>query len=76
MIRQAIIEKKIIAIDHLLESKAEEISDFADFVIKKYEEHILNNNIQILVAKSQSFEFLTEEEDIYSITDSKEVYNG
>lgn len=35
MTRQAIIERTIKAINQLPEDKEEEISDFADFVIKK-----------------------------------------
>ena len=64
------------AINQLPEDKAEEISDFADFVFKRYEAHELTNGIQKLASQSQAFDFLNSEDDIYSIADLKEVYNG
>jgi hypothetical protein len=76
MTRQAIIEKTIKAINQLPEDKAEEISDFADFVIMKFEEARITESIQQLAAKSQVFDFLNEEEDHYSSKDLKIKYNG
>jgi hypothetical protein len=75
MTRQIIIERTINAINQLPEDKAEEISDFADFVIKRYEEHRLTEAIQKITANSQSFEFLSAEDELYSLDDLKEVYN-
>jgi uncharacterized membrane-anchored protein YjiN (DUF445 family) len=76
MTRQLIIERTLKAINQLPEDKAEEISDFADFVFKRYEEQELTNGIQKMVSESQAFDFLTSEEEIYSVADLKEVYNG
>jgi Cu/Ag efflux pump CusA len=76
MTRQAIIERTIKAINQLPEDKAEEISNFADFVSKRYEEYQLTQDIQKLAADSKAFAFLNDEEDLYSIADLKEVYNG
>ena len=76
MTRQAIIERTVKAINRLPEEKAVEISDFADFVSKRYEEHLLTQGIQQLTSGSKTFDFLKEEEDLYSIADLKEVYNG
>jgi hypothetical protein len=76
MTRQIIIERTLKAINQLPEDKAEEISDFADFVFKRYEEQELTNGIQKLASESQTFDFLNNEDEIYSISDLKEVYNG
>jgi hypothetical protein len=76
MTRQAIIERTIKAINQLPEEKAEEISDFADFVTKRHEEHLLTQGIQKLTSDSKTFDFLHNEEDLYSVDDLKEVYNG
>ena len=76
MTKQLIIEKTVKAINLLPEDKAEEISDFAEFIIKRYEEHQLTEGIQQLITNSQTFDFLKEEEDLYSEADLKEVYNG
>jgi len=46
--------------------KIEEVADFADFVLKKYEEYILQNGIYKIVEGSQAFNFLNEEEVLYS----------
>jgi hypothetical protein len=46
MTRQIIIERMLKAINQLPDDKAEEISDFADFVFKRYEESQLTNGIQ------------------------------
>lgn len=75
MTREAIIEKTVEAIKRLPDDKAVEISDFADFVIKKYEEQLLNQNISALTASSNSFNFLNEEPEIYSVKDLKEKYH-
>ncbi len=76
MTRQAIIKRTVSAINQLPENKAEEISDFADFVAKRYEEHQLTQGIQTLAAISNAFDFLNDDEDLYSESDIKEVYNG
>lgn len=76
MTRQAIIERTIKAINQLPEDKAQGIADFADFIMKRYEEHKLTQGIQQLTSKSQTFDFLNNEEDLYSEADLKEVYNG
>ena len=76
MTRQAIIERTLRAINQLPEDKAEEISDFADFIIKRFEEQRLTEGIQQLASNSHTFDFLNNEEDLYSESDLKEVYNG
>ncbi len=73
MTKQAIIERTVNAINQLPADKAEEISDFADFVSKRYEELLLAQDLQKL-ASGQSFDFLKEEEDLYTEEDLKEVY--
>jgi hypothetical protein len=75
MNKQLIIERTLKAINQLPEDKAEEISDFADFVFKKYEEQELSKGIQKLAAEGNSFNFLESEEELYSVSDLKVVYN-
>jgi len=76
MTRQAIIERTLKAINQLPEEKAEEISDFAEFMMKQHEEQQLSKGIQRLTANSQAFDFLNNEEDLYTEEDLKEKYNG
>ena len=76
MTRQAIIERTLKAINQLPEDKAEEISDFAEFIMKQYEEQQISKGAQRLSASSKAFDFLEQEEDLYSEKDLKETYNG
>lgn len=76
MTRQAIIDKTIKVISQLPEDRAEEISDFADFVMKRYEDQKLNQAVQQLTADSKTYAFLETEEDLYQLSDLKEVYHG
>ena len=75
MTKQAIIKRTVDVINRLPDNKAEEISDFADFVIKRYEDHILTEEVQHVISNSKTFEFLHHEEDLYSEADIKEKYN-
>ncbi len=73
MTKQAIIEHTVNVINQLPEEKAVEISDFADFLIKRYEDVQLNKDLTNL-ASGKSFDFLNDEEDLYTENDIKEVY--
>jgi hypothetical protein len=74
MKRQNIVERTLKAINQLPKDKAVEISDFADFVLKRYEEPELVKGIQKMASESQAFDILNNEEEIYSLADLKEVY--
>ena len=76
MTKQILIDRTIKVINELPQDKAAEISDFAEFVFKRHEENELINGIQNMVPKSHAFEFLNNEEEIYSMADLKEVYNA
>ncbi len=75
MTRQAIIDRTVEVINQLPDEKASEISDFADFLLKKYEELLINQNIQKLVSEGAAFSFLNEEEDLYSLSDLKKKFH-
>ena len=76
MTRRAIIEKTLQVINSLPDDKAEEIADFAAFVMKRFEEHQLTAGLQAMAADSNSFAFLADEEDLYTVADLKVKYNG
>ncbi len=76
MNRQAIIEKTLKVINQLPEAKAEEISDFAAFVMKRFEEARLTDAIQTMISESETFSFLNDDQDLYSIEDLKLKYRG
>ena len=72
MTQEKIIERTIEAIKQLPPEKAEEISDFADYILKKFEEQSIRANIQKIVSESKTFGFLAEDEEIYSVKDIKD----
>jgi len=74
MTKQAIIERTIKIINQLPESKAEEISDFADYLIKRYEEQSITEGIKSIISESESFDFLNREEELYTTQDLKKVF--
>lgn len=74
--RQSIIQKTVNAINQLPPDKAVEISDFAEFLIRKYDDVILTKGIEDLVTKGQTFDFLREKEVEYSVDDLKIVFDA
>lgn len=76
MSKEEIIEKTLKAIHLLPEDKAKEISNFADFISKRYEETLFTKAIHNYTENHNAFEFLQSEEDLYSVQDLKEVYNA
>ena len=71
MTKQGLITRTVETLEKLPEVKIHEI---ADFVLKKYEENILQKGIESLVSESDSFAFLHDEEDLYDESDLKEKY--
>ena len=74
MTKKGLINRTVETLEKLPEDKIHEIADFADFVLKKYEEQILQKGIETLVSQSDSFTFLQDEEDLYDENDLKEKY--
>lgn len=71
MTLELIIEKTLQTFQKLPNDKALEVSDFADFILNRYEEQFLQNGIQKIVSDSDVFNFLNEDEDLYSVADVK-----
>ena len=76
MTQQSIIERTIEVIKQLPPEKAEEIYDFADYILKRFEEQCITNNILQMLSAGTSFSFVEEDEVIYTAKDVKEKYNG
>jgi len=74
--KEAIIKKTVNALNILPQDKAEEIADFAEFVLKKYEEQVLQKGIEKLQSESNSFNFLNEDEELYTVADIKQKFNS
>jgi sulfur transfer complex TusBCD TusB component (DsrH family) len=74
MTKISIIHQTIETLQQLPEDKVVEVAEFAAFLLKKQEEWLLQKGIEILVSESESFAFLEEEEDLYTLEDLKERY--
>jgi hypothetical protein len=74
MDRQIVIEKTLKYLNLLPENKAEEVLDYIEYLFNKNEDSFLTKGISQLAAQSKSFDFLNEEEDIYTLDDVKERY--
>ena len=74
MTKETLIKKTLSTLSRLPQDRVREVSDFADYILKKYEERILQKGIEKLVSHTKAFDFLNDEEDLYSIRDLKEKY--
>ena len=74
MTKEAIIQKTISTLNLLPEEKVSIVADFAEYLLKKDEQYVIQNRIECLVEQSQAFQFLYDEEDLYTANDIKEKY--
>ena len=74
MTREALISKTLKVLSALPAEKAEEVADFADYIFKKHEDDLMQKGIEKLVIQSTAFQFLADEQDLYTAKDIKEKY--
>ena len=74
MNREVLIEDVIKKIRLLPDIKIKEVHDFADFLLTKIDDKITLEGIQKLTSNSKTFDFLKDEEDLYTVNDLKEKY--
>ena len=75
MDRQVLIETTDSKIRQLPDAKIKEINDFADYLLSKIDDKIIQEGIQKMTSDSKAFEFLKDEDDLYTLNDLKERYN-
>lgn len=75
MSKKELIEKTIAALQKLPADKIAEVSDFADFILQRNEDKLITEGIAQLSGQLKSYNFLAEEEDIYTLNDVKAPYN-
>jgi len=75
MNRQVLIDNTLNKIRLLPDMKIKEVSDFTDFLLSKIDDKIIQEGIQKLVSESKAFDFLNNEEDLYTVDDLKEKYS-
>lgn len=74
MNRQVLIDSIINKIRKLPDRKIKELNDFADLLLSKIDDKIIQEGIQKLISDSKSFDYLNAEEDLYTVKDLKERY--
>ena len=75
MSRKELLENTIKYLKELPNEKISEVHDFVKYLYQKHEEYILKTGIQKLETESGSFQFLKNEEELYTVNDIKEKYN-
>ena len=71
MTQSAVIENTTSTLSKLPVEKAKEVADFADFVLKRHEESLLQEGITQIVGDSEVFAFLSDDENLYTRDDLK-----
>ena len=74
MTKETLIKRTLHSLSKLPKEKVREVSDFADYILKKYDEEVLQQGIEIIVSKSDYYDLLKNEEDLYTVEDLKEKY--
>jgi hypothetical protein len=74
MLNESLINRTLKTLAKLPQDKVREVSDFADFILKKYEEEVLQKGIEKLVSQSKTYDFLKDDENLYAVEDLKEKY--
>ena len=74
MDRQVLINNAISKIRQLPDTKIKELNDFADFLLSKMDDQIIREGIKEMISDSKSYDFLKEEENLYTFNDLKERY--
>lgn len=74
MTKAQLINQTLEKLSELPGDKVQEAYDFVDFLLKRSEEDVIQQGATNLMRQSQTFQFLEEEEDLYSSDDLKERY--
>lgn len=69
-----LIQDTIDILDKMSDEKILEVKDYASYLLKKYEENMLQNGLIELANQSQSYKFLEQEEELYTVEDLKIKY--
>jgi|9_EtaG_2_1085328.scaffolds.fasta_scaffold154978_2 hypothetical protein len=69
-----LIQDTVDILDRMSDEKIQEVKDYASYILKKYEEDMLQNGLTQLANQSQTYQFLEEEEDLYTVEDLKFKY--
>lgn len=74
MNRQTLLNDTVKKLNQLPDKKIMEVQDFVDFLLSRIDDNLLVEGIRKLTSDSKSFDYLKEEEDLYTVNDLKEKY--
>lgn len=74
MTRESLIKITINNLSKLPDQRIKEVADFTEFLLNKVDDALITDGIRKLSAQSKAFQFLEEDEELYSRADLKEVY--
>ncbi|MDD5615750.1 MAG: hypothetical protein PHH85_06060 [Candidatus Methanoperedens sp.] len=69
--KEILLHKTLDYLSRLPQDKVIEVAEFVEFLYQKHEEYILKKGIHKMVSNSKSFEFLKEEDELYTLDDLK-----
>lgn len=75
MNRQTLIDETIDNLKRLSDRQIQEVNDFTEYLLGKIEDKITLDGIQKMSSESKTFDFLNEEEELYTVQDMKEKYH-
>jgi hypothetical protein len=74
MTRETLLKRTIDSLTKLPDQKLKQVSEFTQSLLGESDEYKLTEGISQVAAKSKTFSFLEEEEDLYTKSDLKEAY--
>jgi hypothetical protein len=74
MNRQTLINNTIDKLKKLSDSQLQYVNDYTEHLLGKIDDEITLEGIQKIASESKTFEFLNEEEELYTVEDLKEKY--
>jgi hypothetical protein len=75
MTRDELINSTIEKLKKLPEEKIRDVDNFIDFLESRIkDDELIRKEIKYLLLRSKSYDFLNEEEDLYTVNDLKEKY--
>lgn len=75
MSKHELIEIALNKLQKLPVGKIEEATDFISYILRKYDDELLQKGIEKVASAPGAFDFLNEDDDhLYSLNDAIEIY--
>ena len=71
MEREILIKRTIRTMEQLPTKRVQEVNDFVEFVMQRTDNTLITEGLQQLSSAGQTFDFLNNEPDLYSVNDLK-----